>query len=231
MNIGQAFAYVFEDDEWITKILIAAAIILVGILLAIFIIPAFLAGFLLGGYGVEITRRVIRGQSPVLPKWDNWGDLLIDGVKAWVIGIIYWLPVILVGLCMGPVIAVLGENSEALSATASTLLSCLNLLWGIVAGLLLPAAIAIFVANDDVSAAFRFGDVFALVRDNFSTYLIVLVIGWVTGFIGGLGLLVCGVGVLVTGPYAGWVTAHLRGQAYLQAAGQAPQSALEESLA
>ncbi|MFC2031658.1 hypothetical protein ACFLWA_13140, partial [Chloroflexota bacterium] len=77
----------------------------------------------------------------------------------------------------------------------------------------------------------RFGDVFAFVRNHFSIYILVLVIGWVASLIGGLGLLVCGVGVLVTAPYAGWITAHLRGQAYLQASGGAPQAAPEEAAA
>ena len=101
MDIGKSFGYAFEDDQWIPKILIAAAILLGGIVLGIFVIPAFLAAFLLSGYGVEITRRVINGNPQVLPEWDNWGDLIIDGLKVWVIGIVYALPMILVSMCLG----------------------------------------------------------------------------------------------------------------------------------
>ena len=70
MDIGRAFGYVFDDDRWITKILIAAAILLAGIAFFwLLLIPAFLAAFLLNGYGLEITRRVIRGDAQVLPEW------------------------------------------------------------------------------------------------------------------------------------------------------------------
>jgi hypothetical protein len=111
------------------------------------------------------------------------------------------------------------------------LLSCLSLLWAIVMSLALPAAIAFWVANDDLSAAFRFGDVIGLVRDNFATYLITFLMSWVANFIGELGSIVCGVGWLVTVPYALMVTGHLYGQAYSEAMGQAAQPTLEEELA
>jgi hypothetical protein len=229
MDIGKSFTYVFDDDKWITKLLIAAVILGVGILFFWLIIPALLAGILLGGYGVEITRRVIRGDPQPLPEWDNWGDLLVDGLKAAVIGLVYALPMIILGLCLGAPIGLLAEDAQEVSSIFSAFLGCFNFLWGIVMGLFVPAAIAFFVAEDSMSAAFRFGDVFAFVRDHFSVYLLVLVIGWVAAIIGGLGLLLCGVGILVTGPYAGWITSHLRGQAYLQASGQALQPATEET--
>jgi hypothetical protein len=231
MDIGKSFSYVFDDDRWIIKILIAAAILALGILFSwLLVIPLILASLLLGGYGVEITRRVINRASPVLPEWDNWGELLIDGVKAAVVGIIYALPIIILSVCLGPVIGISAEESQEASTLFSSVLSCLSFLWGIVTGLFLPAAIAMWVAENELSAAFRFGDVFNLVKDNFGTYLIVLVIGWVAGIIGGLGLLACGLGFLVTAPYAGWITAHLRGQAFLAATGQGQQPAPEAEI-
>jgi hypothetical protein len=232
MDIGKAFGYVFDDDQWITKILIAAAILALGILFSwLLFIPLILAALLLGGYGVEITRRVIQGNPVVLPEWDNWGDLLMDGLKAWIIELIYALPIIIVSVCLSIPVGAFSEDAQEVSSLFGAFMGCFNFLWGIVVGLMLPAAIAFFVAEGDVSAAFRFGDVFAFVRDNFATYLIVLVIGWVASIISGLGLLACGVGFLVTAPYAGWITAHLRGQAFVEASGQAAQPVLEEELA
>ena len=228
MDIGKSFGFVFEDKEWVTKILIGALILLAGVLLGIFVIPAILAGFLLSGYGVEITRRVIRREAEVLPVWDNWGDLLIDGLKVWVIGVVYALPIIISSICLGTPIGILSENSESAGAILSAILGCINLLWGIVMAFLLPAAIALFVDKDDLGAAFRFGEVFGLVRDNFSTYLITAVMIWVANLIGGLGVILCGFGWLVTYPYAVWVSAHLGGLAYLEATGRGPQPALEE---
>ncbi len=229
MDIGKAFTFVFEDEDWIVKILIAAAILLVGILFSwMLAIPLILAAALLSGYSVEITRRVIHGNPQTLPEWEDWGALIADGLKVIVIGIVYALPIILVSICLGIPIGIFAEEAEGLSSLLSVLLSCLSFLWGIVVSLLLPAAIAFYAAQDELGAAFRFGEVFAFVRDNLKTYLITFLMSWVAEFVGGLGSIVCGVGLLVTAPYGWMVTGHLYGQAYLEASGQMPQPALED---
>jgi hypothetical protein len=228
MDIGKAFTFVFDDEDWIVKVLIAAAILLVGTLLGVLVIPAIVAFALLVGYSVEITRRVIHGNPQALPEWDNWGNLMADGLKVIVIGIVYALPIIALSVCLGLPIGILAEDAEALSSVLSVMLSCLSFLWGIAMSILLPAAMAFYVADGELSAAFRFGEVFAFVRDNLKTYLITFLMSWVASFVGGLGTIVCGVGVLVTAPYGWMVTGHLYGQAYLEAAGQAPQPEFEE---
>jgi Sec-independent protein secretion pathway component TatC len=102
MDIGKSFTFVFEDKDWITKILIAAAILLLGIIFSwMLLIPLILAYALLSGYGVEILRQVVRGDLDKLPEWDDWGALLIEGVKVIVIGLVYALPLIIVALCLG----------------------------------------------------------------------------------------------------------------------------------
>jgi len=227
MDIGKAFTFVFEDEDWIVKILIAAAILLVGILFSwLLLIPLILAFALLAGYSVEITRRVIHGDVQVLPEWDNWGDLIADGLKVLVIGIVYALPIIILGICMCIPIGLLAEDAERVSWALILLLSCLNFLWSIAMSILLPAAIAFYAADGELGAAFRFGEVFAFVRNNLKTYLITFLMSWVASSVGGLGSIVCGVGVLITAPYGWMVTGHLYGQAYLEAAGQAPQPAI-----
>jgi hypothetical protein len=229
MDIGKAFTFVFEDEDWIVKILIAAAIMLVGILFSwLLLVPLLLAAALLLGYSVEITRRVIHGDPQPLPEWDNWGALIADGLKAFVIGIVYALPIILLSLCLGIPSGILADRAEGLASLFSVLLSCLSFLWAIVMSLLLPAAIAFYTVDGELGAAFRFGEVFAFVRDNLKTYLITFLMSWVASFVGGLGSIVCGVGLFVTAPYGWMVTYHLYGQAYLEAAGQASQPAVED---
>jgi hypothetical protein len=221
MDIGKAFSFVFEDKEWIQKIAIAAVILLVGIALSwLLLIPLILAFALLAGYTVEIIRRVLRGEAEVLPKWGNWGVLLTDGLKALVIYLVYFLPMIILSLCLGIPIGALGERSPEASSVFSAFLSCISFIYAIAVTLVLPAATAKFAATNDLGAAFRFGEVFGLVRNNLSIYLITLVMAWVASLIGGLGALVCGVGWLVTYPYAWMVTGHLYGQAHLEATGQ-----------
>lgn len=230
MDIGKAFTFVFEDDAWITKILIAAAILLVGVLFSwVLLIPLILSVALLNGYMVEIIRRVIRGQVDGLPEWDNWGDLIAEGLKVLVIQIVYMLPLIIASLCM-IVPAAAAESSEGLSVFLSVVLSCFMVLWAILATIVLPAATAVYAANDDLAAAFRFGEVFALVRNNLSTYLITLVMTWVASFVGGLGSIVCGLGTFLTSPYGTMVTGHLYDQAYVASTANVAEPAFEDDL-
>jgi hypothetical protein len=232
MDVGKSFSFVFEDDQWITKILLAAAILLLGILFSwLLLIPLILAFALLGGYSVEITRRVMQGQLSGLPEWDNWGELLAEGLKVIVIGIVYALPLIVLSICLGIPIGAFAENAEGLSTLFSLLLSCVSLLYAIAMSIVLPGAIAFYVAHDDLGAAFRFGEVFSFVRDSLSTYLITFLMSWVAQFIGQLGSIICGVGWLATVPYAYMVTGHLYGQAYVESQGQIAQPAVEEESA
>ncbi|MFC2038085.1 DUF4013 domain-containing protein [Chloroflexota bacterium] len=229
MDIGKSFTFVFEDKDWITKILIAAAILLVGVIFSwMLLIPLILAYALLSGYGVEILRQVVRGDLDKLPEWDDWGALLIEGVKVIVIGLVYALPLIIVAMCLGVPIGALSEDASGASSVLGLFLGCITFLYAIAMSVVYPAAVAHYAVNDDLGAAFRFGEVFGLVSDNLSTYLITFVMSWVASFIGSLGNAVCGVGGLVTIPYSLMVIGHLYGQAYVQATGQAPAPAPPE---
>jgi hypothetical protein len=177
---------------------------------------------------------VINGVSEELPDWDNWGALIADGIKVILIGIVYALPIIVLSICLSIPIGIFAEDAEGVSTMFSMLLSCVSFLYAIAMSIVLPAAIAFFVAEDDLSAAFRFGDVFAFVQNSISTYLITFVMSWVASFVGGLGSVVCGIGWLFTQPYSFMVVGHLYGQAYLEASGKAPVAApadLEEEAA
>lgn len=223
MDVGKSFAFVFEDKDWFVKILIGAAILLIGILFFwLLLIPPLLAAALLMGYGVEITRRVIRGNPLVLPEWENWGALLVDGLKVIVIGIVYALPAIVIGACLGIPAWILSDGGQTAQALGC-LLGLPILAWAIVLSVVLPAAIATFADTGDLSDAFRFGNVLHLVRGHLGTYLITFLMSWVALLIGKLGTIFCGVGWFATIPYSMIVTGHLYGQAYVVARGQAVQ--------
>jgi hypothetical protein len=228
MDIGKAFGFVFEDEKWVTKLLIGAAILLLGYVLGVLIIPLILAYVLLAGYGVEIIRQVMRGELDKLPEWDDWGALLRDGLMVLIIGFVYALPLIIVSACVGAPILIFAQDAEAFSSLLGAALSCFNLLYLIALSIVLPAAVAFYAAEDDLGAAFRFGEVYALVRDNLTTYLVTFVSSWVANFIGNLGSLVCIIGALATIPYSFMVIGHLYGQAYVVSKGQPMQPAVVE---
>ena len=230
MDIGKAFGFVFEDENWIVKVLIGAGIFAVALLFSwVILIPLVIGMAILGGYQIEIVRRVIHGQVDGLPEWDDWGKLITDGLKYIVIVIVYSLPAIIVSLCLGVPAGILSNDQPGLSSALSLLSSCLSILWAIVVSIVLPAAVAFFVEEDELSAAFRFGEVLAFVRDNLSTYLVTFVMTWVASLIGSLGSVVCGIGVLVTLPYSYMVIGHLYGQAYVEGQGRMSAPVLDEA--
>lgn len=226
MDVGRAFSFVVDDKDWAVKILIGAGILLAGILFSwVLVIPLIAAVALLSGYSLEITRRVIRGDAQLMPEWKDWGKLLADGLRVILVSLIYALPAILVALVLGLPGGLLGDSSShaarAIGEFLSIIASVISFAWAIIISFLLPAAIGRMADRGTLSDALRFGDVIRLVRHNFSTYLVTVLMSWVASIVGGLGKLVCGVGWLATIPYSAMVTGHLYGQAYLVARGSA----------
>jgi len=84
MDIGKAFSFVAEDEEWLTKIGIGALISLLSFL----ILPVFL----LVGYVVQVTRNVKNGEPRPLPAWTEWEKLFMDGLYVGIAQIVYTLP-------------------------------------------------------------------------------------------------------------------------------------------
>ena len=210
MDFGKAFSYVFEDQDWIKKVGISALIMLIPIV----------GQIVVGGWALEITRRVIRRDPEPLPDWSEFGDFAIKGLKVMVIGIAYALPLILLSIC-GQVpyffVDSMGSDAETFVMFLSICIGCFSMIYGIFLGFVLPAALGNFAATEELSAAFRFGEVFGLLRAAPMAYLMVLVGAFVAGLVAMLGMVACFIGLFVTIPYSYAVNAHLQGQAYNEA--------------
>lgn len=91
MELSRAFTYIFEDKEWVSKIVI---IILMGFAS---IIPIFglLAVCALLGYITDITKNVRNGHPRPLPKWTDYGAKISSGAYVLLAMVIYNLPLIL----------------------------------------------------------------------------------------------------------------------------------------
>ncbi|MBN1890248.1 MAG: DUF4013 domain-containing protein [Thermoflexales bacterium] len=210
MDFGKSFSYVFDDQDWLKKVLIGGVVTLVPIL-----------NFAAIGYALEVTRRVIKGTGATpLPEWDDLGGKLVKGLVVVVIAMVYFLPLILLSCVIGIPASFVGDSEDlaGIVALVSSCFGCLALIYSLFAGMLLPAAIGIYADKDEVGAAFRFGDVFSLVQKNIGTYLVVLLMSAIVApIIGSLGAIACGIGAIFTGFYAQLIIGHLTGQAYNQA--------------
>jgi hypothetical protein len=219
MDFGKAFSFVFEDEDWVKKIAVGGLISLIPVI----------GIFLVLGWGVEITKRVINGDAEVLPDWSDFGGYLSRGFMVFVIAFIIFLPVILVQSC-GSGLPFLTDSydQEALTTALwvlSACLTCITILYSIVAYMILPAAVARYAATGEFGAAFKLGEIFTVVRNNLGTYAMVLLGGIVASLVASLGTIACVIGVLFTTVYSFAINGHLWGQAYNVSGSSAADSA------
>lgn len=212
MDFGLSFSYVFKDEDWFKKI---------GIVALVGLIPV-IGQMIVAGWGIKITKNVIDGKEEyALPELDFGADLG-RGFMAFLISLIYSLPVALLTGIAG---ALFGFGSSGENATVTILFiagSCLGLfalLVGILIGFLSAAAIANYAAKGEFGAAFNFKELVAMLKKSFVSWLLV-VVGYLLAmtFIAPLGAIACGIGALLTAVYAVAIYSHLLGQAYNQSA-------------
>ncbi len=151
MNFNETVTYPMERDDWVKTLLIGGVLILFGVLL----VPLFIVY----GYIVRTIRESLAGEREP-PAFGDWGGLLVDGVQAWVISLVYLLvPLIVAGVTVGGSIAAIATGSEAGAAAGAGGLFVgltLSTLLALVFGYLAVVAIVNFAREDRFGAAFDF---------------------------------------------------------------------------
>jgi len=209
MDFGLAFSFPFQDEKWIEKILIAAVLSIIPII----------GWFALLGWAVEIGRRVINGEEEILADWSDFGGMLTLGFKAWLVSLIFSIPLIVVWLPFGAATALFGSTSEDAAAVLISVISlcfiCFAFAYSIALLFFIPASYGRLAASDgELGDALNLREIWNMIRSAPGAYLIVLLGYLVASFIASLGIIVCVIGMFVTGAYAAAVSGHLFGQAY-----------------
>lgn len=217
MDFGKAFTFVFDDPDWLKKIGIAGAIALVSMVLSVIVIGV-LGFLLLGGWMLEVVRRVINHDPTPLPEWDDFGGYFMKGLKVFVVSLVYSLPIVLISICNQAVtMGLANQNDDTMTALLGVVLlcvGCFSLLYSLLLAVVVPAALGQLAVTDSVGAALRFGTIFNMVRSAPGAYLMVLLGTIIAQIIASLGIIACGIGVAFTLAYAMAIQGHLTGQAY-----------------
>jgi len=212
MNFGLAFSYVFKDENWFKKIAIPAVCSLIPVV----------GPWVVSGWAMKAAKNVIDGnEEHALPELEFGADLR-RGFMIFLIGLIYDLPVLILSGIVGALFGYGGEADETMMTILFIVGGCIGLI-GLLLGLLIAfmsiIGIANYLAKGEFSAAFRFKEIFAMLKKSFVSWLLVLVGQMLAvGIIAPLGTIACIIGVFLTMAYGLAVCGHLMGQAYNQSA-------------
>jgi hypothetical protein len=105
VDIERALSYPTNSEDWVKIVLIGGLLALFSVL----IVPLFL----LYGYLVRVLRAGM-AEAAEPPAFDDWGTLLVEGVVAFVILLVYQLiPLIVAAVTVGGSLVAIGTGSEA----------------------------------------------------------------------------------------------------------------------
>lgn len=220
MDVGKAFTYIFEDKDWIVKILIGGGILILGLLFFwVLFIPVIAAAAILWGYTLNTTRNVYDGNPMPLPRWENFGELFMRGITA-IVGMIIWaLPALVLAFCaVIPITIASAQNDNGsgsgVMAIIGTCFGCLAFLVGLAVSLFMYAPLTNFALNNQISTFWDFQGNWKFIRLHFNNYLIAWLMGAiVAGFIAGVaGSITCGLLSFFASFWSMLVAAHLFGQ-------------------
>jgi len=196
-RITDAFAWPARDHDWLTKILIIGLILLIPI-----------AGAINGIGWMLATLDRLRAGNETLPPANL--SYIGRGLRPFVVNLVYDLAVLLVAATIY-VPAVLIASSQSRGPASPALVSLaivMSLLAFSVATLgtlalnfALPA-IVLATDRDGISGGLRVSAVLRRSRINVATTLIAGLMLIAAGFVGSLGIVLCGIGVLFTSAYA-----------------------------
>ncbi len=207
MDIGDIISdsIKYPSSNW-GKVLILGVIMIASIL----IVPIFLVY----GYVFRIIKATLAGLDE-LPEFDEIGEMFVDGLKIFVVAIVYAIPVWIIAWIFS---ALLGAG---MSVSYSTTLDP-TLIWAMFLGNLVFAIVALIIGlieiiaianmayyDGDLGAAFRFSEILDYISrigwgKYIATYIVIAIIAFI-GFLIGILTMFILIGIillpLVIAPY------------------------------
>jgi len=213
MDLGRSITYLFQDPKWLTKVLVG------GLLLFIPIV----GWLIVAGYWLRLIRQIAQGNELPLPEWNDFGNDLVRGVKVFVVGVVWSLPLIILD-AITSVASGIGSSSTSLTPFIGLGFgaSCLLFLVSLGVTFMQPLFMTRLAVTDSIGSALDFTAVFNEARRIPTPLLLALVMSWAVGIAALAGLIACFVGVAFTGFAAYTMLAHVYGQVRREVEGSSP---------
>lgn len=172
-----------DEDDWILTVLIGGVLVFLGFL--------FVPILLVYGYMVGVMRGGVEGDAEP-PRFEAWGDLLVDGTKAFVVVMVYQIVPAVVGGGLLALFVLIGVGVES---GAITMLGIVlgGGLWAILAvafGYVGMAGVVNFAVEDEIAAAFDLATLktVATSKDWLVAWAVYIALTFVAGLVGSLGI-------------------------------------------
>jgi hypothetical protein len=210
-DLDKAFAFPFKDPSWVSKFLLAALFMLLCVV--------GLGFFILAGYLIQLTQRVMRNEPQPLPEWSDVGVKFLIGFKFVVVYLVYMLPIVVLAIPLA-VLSVAGALAGGPLA-ASVMVGVyavgymlLVIPYALLLTMLLPVISYRFALNESIGEALDIGAVLRDFKAQWQNTLIVALIAAGVHSLAGMGIILLFVGVFFTVFYAYCVSAYLHGVLY-----------------
>lgn len=203
-DFGKPFTYVFEDPNWIPKILIGGLFYLAGFLV--------IGWFFIFGYVAQTARNVMAGHERPLPEWENLGAFFTEGLRLFAVLLVYVLPMILLAMAFiipaGVLSNIDNEGAHFLGEGIAGCLSCLMVPLVLAMMVFAPASLLFAAAEQRFGAAFEFGRIWEFIKANAGNYILAICVYLIARFLSGFGIALLCIGVIFTGFWSFLITAH-----------------------
>jgi hypothetical protein len=217
IDFGRAFQFYFEDPDWLRKTLIGGGLYLAGLIGLVLLGAGLLLIAMVSGYTMRVMQRAYAGDPRPLPEWEDYGGLLRDGLKLMLLSLAYsaiftGVPTVLI-LVLGAVAGAMDSAAvHGLVALVSLLLWLVVMLLSLGLSVYMPSAIARMTLYQRLGAGFEFKENLALIRRNPANYFVAFLISILAGLAGGLGFILCCVGLFATAFWSACVFGYVFGE-------------------
>ncbi len=198
-GFASLFAFPFQDRETLTRFLFLGGFFTLGWVFPL--LPCLIGA----GYLMEVLRLAVKGGKPALPPWENWGRLLVDGLKAFGAGLIFLLPAFILILKAWALYTALGfsaiwlgeRGNDALSfflmlfaITVLFVFQGLGFLFYLVGGTLLQPALPHMAVRNSFSALFDVRGWWRVFKASKGAFIVIFLLGVMLFYLLQLGLAV-----------------------------------------
>lgn len=215
MDVTRAFSYIFEDEDWVGKLVM----VIIWTLVAAIPLIGLIGAAALAGYAVELLRNMRKGEAAPLPRWDNVGDKIMDGANVLIAAFVYNLGNILL-ICgmmiLTPAFGLVSEEGAAAMSTIALAITCclsvLILAYNLVVWPLVAVGTIYYSQSGQINAYFQLGRIWGTVNRYMGPTIQWLLFSILAGFVIGLFNIVPCLGWLAGLALGLPVQAHLLGQ-------------------